>query len=96
MSKARFAFGGMAATPARAKQAEARLLGQEWTSENIEKAAAALDQDFQPIDDHRGSAWYRQTVAKNLLRGFQLEAEKNSPGALDSRPTATVQIGVRP
>ena len=92
VTKARFGFGGMAATPARASRAEAAVIGQHWTEASAEEAAAALEQDFQPIDDHRGSAWYRQTVAKNFLRGFQLETQH---GLLGARPTATIQIGER-
>jgi xanthine dehydrogenase small subunit len=62
--KARFAFGGMAATPARAPRAEAAF------AQGVEKACAALAEDFEPLSDHRGSAWYRLTVAQNLLRKF--------------------------
>jgi xanthine dehydrogenase small subunit len=62
--KARFAFGGMAATPARALRAEAAF------GDGVEAACAALAQDFQPLSDHRASAWYRLTVAQNLLRKF--------------------------
>jgi xanthine dehydrogenase small subunit len=61
---ARFAFGGMAAMPARARHAEDAF------SENLEKACAALAEDFRPLSDHRASAWYRLTVAQNLLRKF--------------------------
>ena len=62
--QARFAFGGMAATPARALRAEAAF------ADGVEAACAALAQDFRPLSDHRASAWYRLTVAQNLLRKF--------------------------
>jgi xanthine dehydrogenase small subunit len=62
--KARFAFGGMAATPARALRAEAAF------SKGVEAACTALAEDFKPLSDHRASAWYRLTVAQNLLRKF--------------------------
>jgi len=62
--KARFAFGGMAATPARAPRAEAAF------AQGVEQACAALAEDFKPLSDHRASAWYRLTVAQNLLRKF--------------------------
>jgi xanthine dehydrogenase iron-sulfur cluster and FAD-binding subunit A len=42
----------------------------------VEAACAALDGDFTPLDDHRGSAWYRRTVARNLLRGFFEETRR--------------------
>jgi xanthine dehydrogenase small subunit len=67
--RARFGFGGMAATPARAKRAEAAWPG------GVEAACAALAEDFQPLSDHRASAWYRLTAAQNLLRKFALECE---------------------
>ncbi|MCA9550471.1 MAG: xanthine dehydrogenase small subunit [Myxococcales bacterium] len=93
VAEARFAFGGMAATPARAARAEALALGKPWTEATARAAAAGLDLDFAPLDDHRGSAWYRGTVAKNLLVGFFLETEggRGAP-RLPYRPTGTVQV----
>ncbi|HEX9463850.1 MAG TPA: xanthine dehydrogenase small subunit [Alphaproteobacteria bacterium] len=73
VKEARVAFGGMAATPKRAKAAEAALIGRPWTTATATAAGAALDQDFAPIDDFRASAAYRLTAAKNLLRRFHLE-----------------------
>lgn len=77
---ARLAYGGMAATPKRAKHAEAALAGKPLTQEVIGAAMAALDEDFKPLSDMRASAQYRQTVAKNLLQRFYLEltAEGNT------------------
>ena len=70
---ARLAFGGMAGTPARAPRAEAALVGRPWGEAAAEAAAAALAQDFTPLDDWRASAAYRLTVAGNLLRRMALE-----------------------
>ena len=64
---ARLAFGGMAAIPRRAANAEAALLQSGFAA-----AATALDRDFQPIDDWRGSGRYRRQVAANLLRRLEL------------------------
>jgi xanthine dehydrogenase small subunit len=64
---ARLAFGGMAATPKRASHAEAALL-----KDGFDAARAALAQDFQPLDDWRGTAAYRLQVAANLLRRLEL------------------------
>ena len=64
----RTGFGGLAATPARARQVERTLKGQAFAAATFEAAAAAIPKDFQPIDDWRGSAAYRLTVAANLLR----------------------------
>jgi xanthine dehydrogenase small subunit len=68
VTAARVAFGGMAGIPARASGCEAALTGQPWTEATVEAAAQALGEDYQPIDDLRGSAAYRRQVAANLLR----------------------------
>ena len=71
--RARVAFGGMAATPSRAPRCEAALEGAPWNALTLERAMAALDEDFSPIDDMRASKDYRRLVARNLLRKFHLE-----------------------
>jgi xanthine dehydrogenase small subunit len=68
VTNARVAFGGMAATPKRAANAEAALTGQPWSEATAEAAALAIPTDYAPLDDLRGSAQYRLTVAANLLR----------------------------
>jgi len=68
-SKARFGFGGMAATPARARQAEAA-----YVAKGLEAACTALVEDFSPISDQRASAWYRLRAAQGLLRKFHAGA----------------------
>lgn len=88
--EARFAFGGMAATPARAKAAEAAALGQPWTLATAEAVAAALTTDFSPLSDHRGSAWYRRTVAANLLVGFWHETQGTAAPVLPAFPSGTI------
>ena len=65
---ARIGFGGMAATPKRASHVEEALKGRALSAATFESAAAAVAQDFQPIDDWRGAASYRLTAAANLLR----------------------------
>jgi xanthine dehydrogenase small subunit len=67
--------GGVAATPARARQAEAVLRGRPWTLERSKEAAAALRAEFQPISDMRASAEYRATVLGNLMQRFWLESQ---------------------
>jgi xanthine dehydrogenase small subunit len=91
VAEARLGYGGMAATPARARQAEAALCGRPWTEETVEAAAEALAEDFSPIDDHRASAWYRATVAANLLRGFFMETRADRLPIFSDRPTAAVE-----
>ena len=69
----RIAFGGMAATAARARATEAALLDQPWTEATVRIAQAALETDYAPISDMRASATYRRTVAGNLLKKFFIE-----------------------
>jgi xanthine dehydrogenase small subunit len=69
----RLAFGGMAATPKRARAAESALAGGDWSPAAVERACAALEADFQPIGDMRASARYRMLAARNLVRRFWLE-----------------------
>ena len=63
----RLAFGGMAGTPARARRAEAALIGQPMTLATIHNAMRALEGDFTPMSDMRASANYRMEVAQNML-----------------------------
>ncbi len=76
---ARIAFGGMAATPQRAAQAEAALLGQAWTEAVLTGAMAALGRDYAPLSDARASSSYRMRTAQNLLRRFWLETRLHDP-----------------
>jgi xanthine dehydrogenase small subunit len=69
----RIAFGGMAATPKRAKAVEAALVGKPWTVATIEAAIPAFAVDYQPLTDMRASKEYRLLAAQNLLRRFHLE-----------------------
>ncbi|WP_309084719.1 xanthine dehydrogenase small subunit [Chelativorans sp.] len=78
VASARIAYGGMAATPKRAKAVEAELLGRPWTEATIENALSAYGQDFTPISDMRASAEYRMLAARNLLRRFFLETSGHS------------------
>jgi len=79
VSDVRLAFGGMAATVARATQTEARLRGQPWTDATVRAAMAALDSEFTPLSDLRASAGYRRRAAGNLLYRFWLETRPDAP-----------------
>jgi xanthine dehydrogenase small subunit len=70
---ARLAFGGMAATPRRAKAAEAALMGRPFDASAVKAAQQALAQDFAPLSDMRASSAYRLKVAQNLLLRFLME-----------------------
>jgi xanthine dehydrogenase small subunit len=68
IAEARVAFGGMAAIPKRAAETERALAGLSLDDPSSwGEALAAIGRDYQPLDDHRASAAYRATVARNLL-----------------------------
>ena len=74
ITDARVAFGGMAATPARAMKTERALVGAALADPaSWRPAIDALSQDYTPIDDMRASAAYRRMVAANLLRKALME-----------------------
>ena len=79
VAEVRIAYGGMAATPARALAAEAALHGQAWDESALDAAIAAMDQDYAPLSDMRASASYRMRTAKNLLRRFWFETRPHAP-----------------
>jgi xanthine dehydrogenase small subunit len=77
ISEARIAYGGMAATPRRARAAEAALQGKPFAPGAIRAAIEALRGDFEPISDMRASAAYRSRVAGALLERF---LDEHAPG----------------
>ncbi len=74
----RIAYGGMAGVPARARQAEDALKGQAWSEDAIERACAAMAEDFIPLTDWRASAAYRMLASQNLLRRFYMETSEDA------------------
>lgn len=79
ITSARVAYGGMAATPARAMITEQVLLGKSWDKPAAIEAMQALEADFTPLDDMRASSAYRMESAKNLLYRFHLETRRTQP-----------------
>ncbi len=71
VTKARLGFGGVAATPVRARKAEAFLLGKAWTEETVVAAGKLLGEEFSPITDVRSGADYRRALLPELLLKFQ-------------------------
>jgi xanthine dehydrogenase small subunit len=90
VKQARVAYGGMAATPARAANCEAALTGMAWSEDIIPAAKRALAKDFNPMDDMRATARYRMAVAQNLLQRLYLDIEEaaGAPTALLREATA--------
>jgi xanthine dehydrogenase small subunit len=67
--------GGVAATPVRAVDTEAFLIGKQWNEQTALEAARVLRAEFQPISDMRASAAYRSEVLGNLVRRYWLESQ---------------------
>jgi xanthine dehydrogenase large subunit len=83
---ARLAYGGVALIPLRARRAEAVLEGRRF-EEALEAVSAALREEFQPIDDARGSAAYRRGLVVSLWEKFVSgEQSMAQDGALDFAP----------
>jgi xanthine dehydrogenase small subunit len=76
VTRAVFAFGGVAAVPLRAYAAEEAVLGERWNQASVERVQAALERTLKPIGDHRGSAEYRLEVAKSLVEKFWWERQE--------------------
>ena len=70
---ARFAFGGVAATPIRALDAEAVAAGSPWNEATVERVKDVLGRTLRPLSDHRGSAAYRLGVSRSLVDKFWWE-----------------------
>jgi xanthine dehydrogenase small subunit len=79
IADARIAFGGMAATPQRARHTEAALVGAVWDETSARRAMDALAADYQPLTDMRASSAYRLKVARNLVWRFHLETRDDAP-----------------
>jgi len=87
IADARLAFGGMAAIPKRAAHCEAVLQGAPFNNAVIERACAALAEDFTPLSDFRASKEYRLLSAQNLLRKYFIELQTPH---IETRVTAYV------
>ncbi|HEX8372741.1 MAG TPA: xanthine dehydrogenase molybdopterin binding subunit [Chthoniobacterales bacterium] len=81
---ARIAFGGVAATPKRALDFEAALIGRRLDDLNVMET---LETEFSTIDDVRGSAAYRTALILGLWHKF---VTGDSDGAPDLLPTFEV------
>lgn len=64
---ARIALGAVGPTPLVATSAGTLLIGNKPNDATLKKTAIAAREDARPIDDHRGSAWYRQEMVEELV-----------------------------
>ena len=71
--RARFVYGGVAATPLRITEAEDVLSGQVWNEAAVARVQRAIDRSLTPLSDARGSKEYRLEVAKSLVEKFYWE-----------------------
>ena len=93
ITKARLAYGGVAALPVRARKTEAALIGKRWSDSACDEVIPILETEFAPISDVRGSAIYRRQLITNLLRKFFGDepreiADKKIARFLSPRPDA--------
>lgn len=64
---ARFAIGGVAATPLRLYKTEQFLLGKKVTEDVLAKAAEILQSEITPISDLRSDNQFRRVIAENFF-----------------------------
>jgi xanthine dehydrogenase small subunit len=84
--RARFAFGGVAATPLRVVAAEEAVTGREWNEHAVGRVQQVLERTLAPMSDHRGSAAYRLEVSKSLIEKFWWEERRPGvPGDREER-----------
>jgi xanthine dehydrogenase small subunit len=76
VESARLAYGGVAATPVRATEAEFEITGTRWNRGAVERAKRAIAATLKPLSDHRGSADYRLAMAQSLLDKFFFERQQ--------------------
>jgi xanthine dehydrogenase small subunit len=75
VARLRVAYGGVAATPLRAHEAEQIALGKPWNPHTLGQLLAALAALGTPMDDHRGSAAYRRAMIGKLCERFYAESQ---------------------
>ena len=68
INEARVALGAVGPVPFRAEKTEALLAGQTLTTELMREAGEMAAGECVPIDDIRGSAWYRKRMVKVHVR----------------------------
>jgi len=92
VASARLAFGGMAAIPARAANAERALVGQPWSQASVDAAIAALAADFTPLTDARASQPYRLKAAGSMLERFYLQHTQHASQLRVTDPSVFLEL----
>ena len=62
----RMAFGSVAPTPMRTREAERMLIGQMFDEDLVAQVAQVASEEVTPIDDVRSTAWYRREAVRVL------------------------------
>ena len=68
LANVRVAFGAVAPTPVRAPLTEAAIAGRVLDDAVIGEIADVARNEASPIDDVRGSAWYRRELIHNVIK----------------------------
>ena len=74
---AKIVLGAVAPTPLRTHRAERELVGGTLAPERIDRAAKIAAEESKPIDDVRGSAWYRRQMVEVLTRRGLMQLASN-------------------
>ena len=87
IATARLAFGGVAPTPVRARDAERLLVGRKLDGD-LGEVLDALERAFTPIDDVRADKDYRRGLCASLFARFAagIESEVHEDRAFDEEP----------
>ena len=64
----RVGIGAATETPQRLFEVEAQVQGEYLTDEIIQSVAEAYAQELEPLEDQRGSAWYRREMIRVFVR----------------------------
>jgi len=70
----RIAYGGVAATPLRARAVESLAVGLPWSEQTVHTLLAALERVGTPQSDLRGQAGYRRALIGKLLEKFYVDS----------------------
>ena len=88
IQRARLAYGGVAATPIRAKKTEAALVGLRASEQAIARVLPILEQEATPIDDVRAGKDFRRGLVVSLFEKFvRGESSEGQDALLDFAPS---------
>ncbi|WP_411826705.1 xanthine dehydrogenase molybdopterin binding subunit [Luteolibacter sp. AS25] len=86
ITEVRLAYGGVAATPARAVKTESALLGKPLGAASSDEILGILASEFEPLNDHRATAAYRQSLIRDLFLKYLSGDAQTIPEPVLNRP----------